>query len=87
MTGIFGLQRGDERFELRERTQIREARILEEKGPTGKAGVHGSLEPFEGRIEAAEKSIGARDLIIGVVGVAEAFGIGTRARHAAESLL
>ena len=87
MTGIFGLQRSDERFELRERTQIRETRILEEERPAGEAGVYGSLEPFEGGVEAAEESVNARYLIVGVMSVAKGFGIGTGARHAAESLL
>ena len=64
-----------------------EARIVAEKRPTGKAGVHTALEPFERGFEAAKQGKNARDLIRSVVRVAECFGIGAGAIHAAKSLL
>src|ERR1700733_14371182 len=48
MIRILGLQRADQKFELRKTSQTRKAGIFQEVRPTGKSGADASLEPLKG---------------------------------------
>ena len=73
MVRVFGLQSADQKFELGKVAQTCEARIFQEKGPTGEPGADAPLKPFKCSVAPSRQGQGASDLIIGVVCVAKRF--------------
>jgi hypothetical protein len=71
MVRVFGLQSANQKFELGKVAQTGEARIFQEKGPTGEPGADAPLKPFKGSFAPSRQGQGASDLMISVVCVPE----------------
>ena len=73
MVRVFGLQPADQKFELGETSQTREAGIFQEVRPAGEAGADAPFQPLKSSFAPPGQGERARDLIVGMVRVPERF--------------
>ena len=85
MVRVLGLQAADQKFELGETSQAREAGIFQEVRPASKAGADAPLQPLKSSFAPSGQGERAGDLIVGMVRVPEGFGARTGSGHAFDS--
>src|SRR5450631_2789050 len=73
MVRVFGLQSGDQEFELGKGAQAREAGIFQEVRPAGEPSADAAFEPLKSSFAPPRQGKDASDLIIGVVCVPKRF--------------
>lgn len=84
---MFVFEVSDESFEFRLLAQALEMRIDSEERPAGESGIDAALEPLHCLVRFAQGGMHARDLIVGVVSVAEGASGIQRLSHALKSKL
>ena len=85
MVRVFGLQRADQKFELGETSQTREAGIFKEVRPASEAGADAPLQPLKSSFAPSGQGERAGDLIVRMVRVPEGFGARTGSGHTFDS--
>src|SRR5450432_4036145 len=73
MVRVFRLQRVDQKFELGKAAQTSEARIFQEKRPTGESGADAPLKPLKCSFASSCQGEGTGDLMISMVRMPKGF--------------
>src|SRR5580658_3770506 len=81
MIRVLGLQRADQKFELRKASQTRKAGIFQEVRPAGKSRADASLQPLKGSFAPSGQGQRGGDLIIRMMRMPEGFWTRTGAGH------
>src|SRR5580692_8637305 len=81
MIRVLGLQRADQKFELRKTSQTRKAGVFQEVRPAGKSGADASLQPLKGSFAPSRQRQCASNLIIRMMRMAKGFWTRTGPGH------
>src|ERR1700756_5774622 len=84
MVRVFGLQRSDQKFELRKAAQTRKARIFQEERPAGEPRADAPFKPFKGSFTPSCQRESASDLMIRMVCVSKGFRTRTGSGHTSD---